>query len=67
METTLLVDGMSCQHCVRAVVNAVGELDGVHSVDVNLDDKTVKISHESTTNIEEIKAAIEDEGYVVLS
>lgn len=66
METTLLVDGMSCQHCVRAVANAVGELDGVHSVDVNLDEKTVKVKHESTTSIDEIKAVIEDEGYVVV-
>lgn len=66
METTLLVDGMSCQHCVRAVVNAVGELEGVHSVDVNLDEKTVKVMHESTTSIDEIKAVIEDEGYAVV-
>ncbi|MBK5245446.1 MAG: heavy-metal-associated domain-containing protein, partial [Eubacteriaceae bacterium] len=38
---TLNVEGMSCSHCEKAVKNAVGALDGVASVDVDLAQKTV--------------------------
>ncbi|HEY5555984.1 cation transporter [Acetobacterium sp.] len=37
----LNVEGMSCAHCEKAVKNAVGELDGVESVTVDLPRKTV--------------------------
>lgn len=33
-QKTLQVEGMSCQHCVKAVETSVGELDGVSAVHV---------------------------------
>ncbi|MCY8277953.1 MULTISPECIES: copper ion binding protein, partial [Bacilli] len=36
-QKTLQVEGMSCQHCVKAVETSVGELDGVSAVHVNLE------------------------------
>lgn len=33
---TIKVKGMSCQHCVKAVTKALGEIDGVSEVKVDL-------------------------------
>lgn len=62
----LNVEGMSCNHCVNSVKKAVGAIDGVASVDVSLDDKTVTIDYDlKKVKVEDIKLAIEDEGYTV--
>lgn len=65
MKKTLLVEGMSCGHCVKAVENAVKELKDIHSVSVNLDEKKVEVSGENL-NDNELKEVIEDAGYDVL-
>ena len=36
---TITIEGMSCEHCVRAVKEAIGALNGVKSVDVSLEDE----------------------------
>src|SRR5947207_15166275 len=35
--TTLKIEDMSCQHCVRAVAEALGEVPGVRSAEVDLE------------------------------
>ena len=41
MEKSIIrVDGMSCQHCVKAVSGAVNALPGIESVEVDLAAKT---------------------------
>lgn len=62
----VLIEGMSCGHCVNHVKEALGELNGVTSVDVNLDAKTAIL--EATVEVEDadIKAAIDDAGYEVV-
>ncbi|MBK5246981.1 MAG: copper chaperone CopZ [Peptostreptococcaceae bacterium] len=67
MEKMILkVDGMSCSHCVSAVTKAVVSLDGVLEVDVKLETKTVTVEYDSgRVGFENIKEAIEDEGYDV--
>jgi len=42
-EVLLSVDGMSCQHCVQSVKQALRILDGVREVTVDLTAKTVRI------------------------
>lgn len=59
----LTVGGMSCQHCVRAVTQAVQTLDPQASVSVDL--PTGKVSVGSTASLEQVKAAIAAEGYDV--
>lgn len=68
MEKIILnVEGMSCAHCEKAVKNAVGELDGVESVTVDLPGKTVQIEYDpGKLTFETFKAVIEEEGYDVL-
>jgi len=65
MEKKILkVDGMSCEHCVKAVTNALSALDGVADIVVSLQDKTASFSFDpALTSIEAIKTAITDEGY----
>jgi copper chaperone len=63
---SLKVEGMSCQHCVRAVQGAVGALAGVDTVEVSLEKKLVTVAFDpSRVTIQAIKAAIEEQGYTV--
>ncbi|WP_462412185.1 copper chaperone CopZ [Neobacillus sp. Marseille-QA0830] len=63
---TLNVEGMSCQHCVKAVEGSVGKLAGVESVKVNLDAATVDVEFNSNkVSLNQIKEAIDDQGYDV--
>ena len=67
-QTVLKVDGMSCEHCVKAVKNAVSALAGSGSVNVDLKAKTVTVEHDpNILPIGLIKSEIEDQGYSVLS
>ncbi len=67
MKSILNVDGMSCTHCVNAIENSVGALDGVSTVVVSLDDKTVTVEYDETkTPFERIKEEIEEQGYNVV-
>lgn len=68
MKTILLkVDGMSCSHCENAVKKAVGSLNGVLSVNVDLAEKSVLVEyHAETLTVDEITLAIEDQGYDVI-
>jgi copper ion binding protein len=62
----LSVDGMSCEHCVKAIKGAVGALNGVDTVSVDLDSKKVTVEFDPekvTTGL--IRDAIEDQGYDV--
>lgn len=60
------VEGMSCEHCVKSVKGALGELDGVKSVEVSLEEKTVTIEYDKdSVTVEDMKNAIEDQGYDV--
>jgi copper chaperone len=61
------VEGMSCEHCVKAVTEATTELDGVHDVDVNLEAGTVTLDFDpDAVTLDEIKGTIEDQGYDVV-
>jgi copper chaperone len=66
-ELVLNVNGMSCSHCEHAVKTAVGALDGVESVDVDLKGKKVTTKYNpAKTNPDQIRNAIEDQGYDVV-
>jgi len=64
---TLNVEGMSCSHCESSVKKAVGAINGVGNVTVDLKSKKVTIEFDpSIVNIDMIKDAIEDQGYDVI-
>jgi copper chaperone CopZ len=61
---TYTVPGMSCGHCEQAVKGSVSAVDGVESVDVDLDAKLVTIRGSDLSD-ERLRAAIDDAGYDV--
>jgi len=64
-KVTLNVKGMSCSHCVNAVEMAVREAGASGTVD--LAGGTVTIEYdENTVTLEQLKQAIEDQGYDVV-
>ena len=63
---TLKVQGMSCEHCVKAVNNALGGIGGVADIAVSLKEGTVSFSHDpALAPIAAIKTAITDEGFEI--
>ncbi|WP_443661656.1 heavy-metal-associated domain-containing protein [Clostridium sp.] len=66
MKKKILVEGMSCEHCVNHVSEALKEI-GAKDVNVNLEKKlaTAEISDNITDDA--IKLAIEDAGYDVVN
>lgn len=65
MKKVLLVEGMSCGHCEKAVKNALGELEGVSKVEVNLETKRVEVEGDNLVDAA-LKKSIEDAGYDVV-
>jgi copper chaperone CopZ len=59
---TYRVAGMTCDHCTVAVTDEVAKLDGVASVDVDLDTKLVRV-HGSDVDAAAVIAAIDEAGY----
>lgn len=65
MKKKILIDGMSCEHCVNHVSVALQELTGVTKVEVNLADKLAILNASQVISDEEIKTAIDEAGYEV--
>ena len=58
------IDGMSCQHCVKTVTDAMVDLDGVSQVKVNLKKGEAKIKFEKDRlDLEQLKTAIVAAGF----
>ncbi len=67
-KTQIRVDGMSCEHCVKAITKAVNGLSGVGGVDVDLKNKTVtEVSDPAQISLDKIKAEKEDQGSDVIA
>ena len=66
IEETLDVPAISCGHCRNAIEGAVGQLDGVDAVTVDIESKRVTVRYAAVVGQETVVAAIEDAGYEVL-
>jgi copper ion binding protein len=60
---TWQVVGMTCGHCVSAVREELGALDGVQSVDVVLESGSVTVVSEGPLEPQSVVAAVEEAGY----
>jgi copper chaperone len=64
MTTTVYeVTGMTCAHCVHAVSEEIGKLDGVHAVDVELSNGQVTVTSAEPIPTGLIAAAVDEAGY----
>ena len=61
-EITYRVPDLSCAHCKRAVTEEVLAVDGVESVEVDLDTKLVVVRGGDLDDAR-LRAAIDDAGY----
>lgn len=61
--TTLPVTGMSCQHCVQRVKEALEEVEGVASAEVDLDGGQAVVSHAGSVTRDELAGAVKAAGY----
>ncbi len=63
---TIPVYGMSCEHCVKAVSNALNALKGVKKIEVSLEGKNARVVYdEELTGLNELESTIIEEGYQV--
>jgi copper chaperone CopZ len=61
--TTVTVTGMSCGGCALSVREEIGEIPGVHTVDVDPGSGTVIIESAHPVATVAIKNAVEEAGY----
>lgn len=62
----LKIKGMTCEHCVQNVTNAINAIDGA-SAKVSLKEKEAVVSYDRELSEIELRKAVEDSGYQVLS
>jgi copper ion binding protein len=65
MKTTLKIEGMSCEHCVHHVGEALKGVAGVSSAKVDLKKKSAEVEHGDAVTQAALKAAVEEAGYEV--
>jgi len=63
MKYTFHVEGMTCEHCEKAVTRAIRQLD--RSAEVKADRSINQVDVESSLTTEVLRQAIADEGYTV--
>ena len=61
MERTFAIDGMSCQHCVRRVTNALTKVPGVRVEEVTVGRARVEVPDDAA--MAAIASALERAGY----
>lgn len=66
MKKKILIEGMSCGHCVKHATEALKEVNGVTNVEVNLAGKFAIVEGNENVTDEAIKAAIDEVGYEVV-
>jgi copper chaperone len=69
MATTVLnVPDISCEHCERAITNALTPVDGVRTVKVDIPSKHVRVEYdESIVDVNKMKDVLQEEDYPVES
>ena len=63
MKTVLQIKGMSCEHCVQHVREALEAVAGVKSAGVSLKKKSAAVEHGDNVDIAVLRKAVEEAGY----
>ena len=61
--TTFTVEGMTCEHCVRAVTEEVSKIAGVTNVAVDLSSGKVTVASNEAVDQEAVRSAVDEAGY----
>ncbi len=63
---SIKIKGMSCQHCVMAVTKALGTLDGIRDVHVDLQNGLATYEEVKPVDPVDVAAAIKKAGFEVV-
>jgi copper chaperone len=63
MQTQLKIEGMSCNHCVLSVREALESVPGVEKASVDLAAGTAVVEHNDAVSQEQLTTAVAEEGY----
>jgi copper chaperone len=61
--TNLRITGMTCNHCVHHVGDALRAVPGVSAVDVELEAGRAKVVHDAPIEFAQLVRAVESAGY----
>ena len=61
------VKGMTCGHCVSAVSGELTKLDGVQTVDVELETGKVTVTSDRPLDDADVREAVDEAGYELAS
>lgn len=67
---TYSVSGMTCAHCVGAVTEELGRLDGVHEVSIDLvvgGTSAVRVVSENALEVAAVREAVDEAGYELVT
>ena len=64
--TTFTVNGMTCEHCRRAVTEEISAVEGVQFVAVDLASGTVTVTTARPVDRADIAAAVDEAGYALV-
>ena len=62
MKTTLKIEGMMCEGCVKSVTESLQKVDKVKKVDVSLKANKAVVDHDGASD-DELIAAVVDAGF----
>lgn len=62
-QTQLEVSGMTCDHCVRHVTDAISKVAGVNSVNVKLTEGIAIIESDASLDMQVVRDAVVAAGY----
>ncbi len=64
--TTLVAPDISCEHCQHAIEGALGNVEGVNAVNVDIPTKSVHINYDpQKVTLGKIEEVLDDTGYTV--
>lgn len=64
MKKKLLVDGMSCSHCINHLKTALTEdIQGIEVLEINLEGKYAQVDMKDNVSTDALKTVIEDLGF----
>jgi copper chaperone CopZ len=68
MTTTVYeVQGMTCEHCVRAVSGEVAKLDAVEGVEIDLASGLGTVTRTVPIGADQVAAAVDEAGYELVA
>ena len=63
--TTFRTPDITCGGCANSIKNALGKMEGIRQIEVDVNNKTVSIKHDEQVSREQIETKLDDIGFPV--